>query len=194
MLADEQFGGELFDEGILKEKEDTMEFHVGGAIHRLHNLLCRDVNRIPHGALVDSLTGGSHGWILCWLRNNSEQALFQRDMEKVFKLRRSSATAILQTMERNELIRREAVASDARLKRLRITEKGEELCRMIHEDIVESERRLTDGLTEEELLTLQSIVQKLSANLERGLFAQEAASAAQELYDIPKGKEGNETI
>ena len=95
MLADEQFGDELFDEGILKEREDTMEFHVGGAIHRLHNLLCRDVNRIPHGALVDSLTGGSHGWILCWLRTNSEQELFQRDMEKVFKLRRSSATATI---------------------------------------------------------------------------------------------------
>lgn len=170
-----------------------MDFYVGGAIHRLHNLMCRDANRFPHGELVDSLTG-SHGFILCWLQKNGDRELFQRDMEKAFKLRRSSATAILQTMERNELIRREAVTTDARLKRLILTEKGEELCRVIHDDIVESERRLVAGLTQDELQTLQGILQKLSANLEQGLFAQDTPAGAQGPYKMTERKEGNETI
>ena len=169
-----------------------MEFYVGGAIHRLHNLMCRDANRFPHGELVDTLTG-SHGFILCWLQKNRERPLFQRGMEKAFKLRRSSATAILQTMERNELLRREAVASDARLKRLILTEKGEELCRVIHGDIEESERRLVAGLTQEELQTLQSILQKLSANLEKGLFTQETGEAVPGASKTTERKEGNET-
>ena len=173
MLADEQFGGELFDEGILKEKEDAMEFHVGGAIHRLHNLLCRDVNRIPHGELVDNLTG-SHGFILCWLKNSGGD-VFQRDLEKKFNLRRSSATAVLQMLERNGLIVREPVASDARLKKLVITAEGEELCRIIHDDIEETERRLVQGLTQAELQALQSILPKLRDNLERGLYADRTA-------------------
>lgn len=150
-----------------------MEFHVGGEIRRLHNLMCRDANRFPHGELVENLTG-SHGFILCWLKNSGGD-VFQRDLEKKFNLRRSSATAMLQTMERNGLIRRESVASDARLKKLVVTAEGEEVCRIIHEDIMETERRLVQGLTEEELQALQNILPKLRDNLERGLYAAPAA-------------------
>ena len=165
-----------------------MEIHVGGEIHRLHNLMCRDVNRFPSGDLVDSMTG-SHGFILCWLNGQKNGDVFQKDLEKRFQLRRSSATAMLQVMERNGLIRREAVASDARLKKLVITPKGAELCRMIHDDIEENERRLVKGFSEEELLTLQSLLQKLRGNLERGLYTEDAAQP----QSIPQGKEGNET-
>ena len=44
--------------------------------------------------------------------------VFQRDVERAFSLSRSTATGILQLMEKNDLIRRESVASDARLKSL----------------------------------------------------------------------------
>ena len=39
--------------------------------------------------------------------------VFQRDVERAFSLSRSTATGILQLMEKNDLIRRESVASDA---------------------------------------------------------------------------------
>ena len=167
-----------------------MEFHVGGSIHRLHNLLCRDTNRFPHGDMVDSLTG-SHGFVLCWLHKNSGRELFQRDLEKQFQLRRSSATAVLQTLERNGLIRRSAVEADARLKKLVVTEKGAELCRVIHDDIADHERRLTEGLSAEELRLLQSVFEKLHANLERGLYSPE--ELAESSKDTTQRKEGNET-
>ena len=50
--------------------------------------------------------------------------VFQRDVESAFSLSRSTATGILQLMEKNDLIRRESVASDARLKSLIPTEKA----------------------------------------------------------------------
>lgn len=168
-----------------------MDFHVGGSIHRLHNLLCRDTNRFPHGDMVDSLTG-SHGFILCWLHRSGDRPLFQRDLEKQFQLRRSSATAVLQTLERNGLILRQPVESDARLKKLVVTEKGAELCRMIHDDIEENERRLVAGLSEEELQTLQRIFGKLRDNLERGLYTPE--ELAESSKEATQRKEGNETI
>ena len=53
--------------------------------------------------------------------------VFQRDVERAFSLSRSTATGILQLMEKNDLIRRESVASDARLKSLIPTKKAADL-------------------------------------------------------------------
>lgn len=50
--------------------------------------------------------------------------VFQRDVENAFDLSRSTATGILQLMEKNGLILRENMASDARLKSLIPTEKA----------------------------------------------------------------------
>ncbi len=169
-----------------------MDIHLGGEIHRLHNLLCRDCNRFPSGELVDSMTG-SHGFILCWLQNHREEDVFQKDLEKRFQLRRSSATAMLQVMERNGLILREPVASDARLKKLVVTPKGEQLCNMIHADIEDNERRLVEGISQEELSAVMATLQKVRANLERGLYLQNASPAEGEASQMSEGKEGNET-
>ena len=43
--------------------------------------------------------------------------MFQRDVEQVFSLSRSTATGILQQLEEKGLLRRESVPSDARLKK-----------------------------------------------------------------------------
>ena len=47
-----------------------------------------------------------------------EGPVFQRDVERAFGLSRSTATGILQLMEKNGLILRESVHNDARLKSL----------------------------------------------------------------------------
>ena len=85
-------------------------------------------------------------------------------------LRRSSATGVLQTMERGGLIRRVPVPQDARLKKLVVTQKGRELYALIYSDILETERRLTAGLSEQELAAFWQVLDKLRDNLERGLY------------------------
>lgn len=61
--------------------------------------------------------------------------VFQRDIEKAFGLSRSTATGILKLMEKNGLIQRESVASDARLKSLIPTEKAAHLDAQVREDL-----------------------------------------------------------
>ena len=77
--------------------------------------------------------------------------VFQRDVEKAFSLSRSTATGILQLMEKNDLIRRESVASDARLKSLIPTKKAADLDAQIVEFLRQTEQRLTHGLSDEQL-------------------------------------------
>ena len=93
--------------------------------------------------------------------------VFQRDVEKAFSLSRSTATGILQLMEKNDLIRRESVASDARLKSLIPTKKAADLDAQIGEFLRQTEQRLTPGLSDEQLAQFIQTAEHMYANLDR---------------------------
>ena len=92
--------------------------------------------------------------------------VFQRDVENAFDLSRSTATGILQLMEKNGLILRENMASDARLKSLIPTEKAARLDAQIGEYLQQTEQRLTQGVPEEQLLLFLETAARMSANLD----------------------------
>lgn len=92
--------------------------------------------------------------------------VFQRDVEKAFGMSRSTATGILQLMEKNGLIVRESVASDARLKSLIPTERAAHLDAQIGESLRRSEQRLTDGLSDEQIAQFLETAAHMAANLE----------------------------
>lgn len=93
--------------------------------------------------------------------------VFQRDVERAFSLSRSTATGILQLMEKNDLIRRESVASDARLKSLIPTKKAADLDAQIDEFLRQTEQRLTHGLSDEQLAQFIQTAEHMYANLDR---------------------------
>lgn len=92
--------------------------------------------------------------------------VFQRDIEKAFGLSRSTATGILKLMEKNGLIQRESVASDARLKSLIPTEKAARLDAQVREDLRQTEIYLTHGLSSEQIAMFMQTAEIMSANLD----------------------------
>ena len=58
------------------------------------------------------------------VRGNS---VYQRDIEEVFRIKRSSVTSVLQTLEKKGLIYRESVPGDARMKKLVLTDAAREM-------------------------------------------------------------------
>ena len=92
--------------------------------------------------------------------------VFQRDVENAFGLSRSPATGILQLMEKNGLILRESVASDARLKSLIPTEKASHLDAQIGEYLHQAEQCLTRGLSSAQLTLFLETAAHMSANLD----------------------------
>ena len=78
-----------------------------------------------------------------------EGPVFQRDIENAFSLSRSTTTGILQLLEKNGIIRRESVASDARLKSLVPTEHAVRLNAQVADCLREMDRITTCGLSEE---------------------------------------------
>ena len=92
--------------------------------------------------------------------------VFQKDIEKEFSIRRSTATGILQLLEKNGFVVRESVKEDARLKKLVLTEKAKERQQRFVEYIKETTAIAFDGVSEDELQILESIMNKVKKNLE----------------------------
>ncbi len=92
--------------------------------------------------------------------------VFQRDVENAFGMSRSTATGILQLMEKNGLILRESVASDARLKSLIPTKKAACLDAQVGEYLRQTERCLTQGLSSAQLALFLETAEHMSANLD----------------------------
>src|SRR5215510_7586463 len=69
--------------------------------------------------------------LLLYLFDNEDKDMFQRDIEATFKIRRSTVTNLIQSVEKKGYVKRESVESDARLKRLCLTDKAKEIGKKI---------------------------------------------------------------
>lgn len=94
-----------------------------------------------------------------------QKELYQRDIEEEFLIRRSTATGILQLLEKNGFIRRENVSKDARLKRIVPTERAEELRPMILEKIKAQNEKLVEGIQKEQLDCCMEVLGQMLRNL-----------------------------
>ena len=107
-----------------------------------------------------------HTWIVGFLYNNPDRAVYQRDIEREFRVNRATVSGMISLMEQKGLIRRLSVSHDARLKKLELTQLGREL----HEKQVRRfealEGTMEDALTPEELQQLFVITDKLRHTLE----------------------------
>lgn len=113
----------------------------------------------------ESVTG-MHGWLMGYLYKNSDRDVFQKDIETEFKIKPSTVTAIVKTMEKNGLLRRESVSFDARLKKLSLTEKGKTEYVHILKKIEKTEELMRKNLTDDELQVFFNIIEKMSKGLE----------------------------
>ena len=92
--------------------------------------------------------------------------IYQKDIEQVFHIQRSTATGILKLLEQSGSIRRECDSSDARMKRITVTEEALQHKKKIDSAIDRIEKKLLTGLTEEEIKTYIELTEKMRRNLE----------------------------
>ncbi len=90
-------------------------------------------------------------WMLDYLIHQGDREIMQKDIEKEFSIRRSTASHMLTLMENNGYIRRVAVPRDARLKRIVLTEKGRQAQERMTDRIKRFEAMMRAGMTDEEV-------------------------------------------
>ena len=128
----------------------------------------RTLNQVI-GRLVDEKAGINRmqGWIIGYLYRHSEEAVFQKDLEAEFQMARSTASGILQAMEKKGLITREPIPRDARLKRLVLTEKGMEFQMEIMENFDRIQKVLKSDIPQEKLECFLEVLDMIRENAQR---------------------------
>ncbi len=139
------------------------EMETGKMINRISNRLRR---RSKKSQETIGITG-ARGNILDYILLESEKHnVYQKDIEKEFGLRPSTATEVLKNLEDEELIVRIPDEEDARFKKIVFTDKAEKIKSILRQEIERTEEILLRGITPEEKEIFLKITEKMLKNLE----------------------------
>lgn len=146
------------------------EIHdLGKMIGHTSILFRRHLDQAISGAVGDEtgLISGRNFWILRYLEDHRDEDVFQRDLENVFKIRRSTVSKTVELMEQKHLLERVSVDGDARKKKLRLTPDADAVLSDVKKEVEALEARVKASFHEEEYETLMQLLRQLCAFLER---------------------------
>lgn len=145
--------------------EDNLD--IGIRLRMLNNAVRRYFDR--NSEIVKKLNNFtcSNKWIMGYLfdAENEGRDVFQRDLENNFGITRSTVSKVLSLLEKKELISRESVSHDARLKKIVLTEKSRAIGRTMRREHDEMEKMLRSGFSPEEITVLCGFLERLQNNI-----------------------------
>ena len=140
------------------------EKHVGYELRQTDIMIRRFAEHRRTASGYSDLTF-AQGGMIHYLYRHREEPIYQKDLEKRFDIRRSTATGILQNLEKNGYICRSCDAEDARMKQIVLTQKAldmEEAFRRIAE---EDEALFCKDMNEEEIDALIGLLGRIRQNI-----------------------------
>lgn len=144
-----------------------MNFNIGGKIKKISSLIRKNIGSsetFKSNPELTNVTGWTIGFISKRKTNNIET--YQKDIEKEFKISRSTASGLLNNMEEHGYIYREVSNVDSRLKIIHLTDKSIELNKKVLLTFDEIEKNLLNGFTKNEKDELFKYLTKIEFNLE----------------------------
>ena len=140
---------------------------VGIKIKKIQSLIRKSIHNSETFKTNEELTNVI-GWTIGYISRRNVEGIetYQKDVEKEFKISRSTATGLLQNMEKLGYIYREVSEIDSRLKRIVLTDKSIELHKKVILTFDKIENQLLMGFTENEKEILFTFLLRLEKNLE----------------------------
>lgn len=148
-----------------------MEKDCGAWINLLSRMVKKRLNTTLQGLGITAIQSRVIFYIL---DHYQQQPVFQRDIESAFQLSRSTATGILQQLEKKGILRRESVASDARLKSLVPTEQAAELGCQVRACLRQTEQVLPRGLSDGQVQLFRETLAAMADNLQQAELSEAA--------------------
>ena len=145
-------------------EENQMAHHIGYQLKIIDRMFRRSMEAMMRKNGVEDMSM-TNAWIIDYLAHNEGKDVYQKDIEKRFKIGRSSVAGILKMMEEKGYIVRQAVEGDARLKRVCLTDKGRACKHKMKEGREKMEEEVRKGLTEEEIEMFLNVLRKMQENL-----------------------------
>ena len=160
---------------------------IGHEIKAIDHLMQRKMIMTASKSGLDKVTI-MHGWIIGYLILNLDRDIYQKDIESEFAISRSTVTNILKLMEKKEYITRVSVKSDARLKKITLTDKGKQTGIILKKAVEENEKSFDKLLDNDEKETFLRLVKKLRYGLENNWHYIMEKEGVYILYDKNSGK------
>lgn len=129
------------------------------------NLIRHKINESEKLSVVDKEISRRQAAVIGIIDESGDKPVFQKDISKILRIRRSTATSMLQDMEREGLIVRKPVGRDLRLKQIVLTDKSEEYAKVINEEFRLIENLIVKGFSEEEKQFLKIYLSRIKDNL-----------------------------
>lgn len=147
---------------MLTKKGDAMEdIMIGHELKKTSHLYKRKLDKM-FNIHLNSNQRFIMNYVIDSFKNNKD--VFQKDIERELNIRRSTATVMLQTLEKNNYIKRISVNYDARLKKIvpvKIVDKDE-----FKEVIISIEKQATKDIDQKDIDIFMMVLSKIKNNLE----------------------------
>ncbi|AUI72014.1 MarR family transcriptional regulator [Companilactobacillus alimentarius] len=139
-----------------------MPSDVAHLIKVASNEISRGINTFAHKY---GLTG-TQVQIIHYLSESTDN-IYQKDIEKEFNIRRPTATNILKTMEKDDLITRLSVTSDSRLKKIVLSDKSKVMEQPIDQFMSENNQKILSTLGTLERRSFVRALKKIPQKLKK---------------------------
>ena len=144
--------------------KNSFELEIIKTVH----LMKRQIDEEISLNFEESLTVPQDHLISFIFNEGSCKNIFQKDIERIFALHRSSVSLMLDKMEKSDLIVRIPVESDARLKKIELTEKALTYHKKIMACIEHSSTKIMQAVTMEEQELCKNVLKKIQENIHNG--------------------------
>lgn len=141
------------------------EVKIGYEIRTIHNLIGTHV-KFHMNQIMPELTP-MQTWIIGYLDGRTGMETYQKNIEEEFDISRATATNLLQLMEKKNLIIRQPVAHDKRLKKIILTQKAMDCQEKAKLDMQRTEEILTQGMSGAEIAQLKCLLVQMHKNIAR---------------------------
>jgi len=137
--------------------------NLGLEIRLLSNLIYKRMNQVTMEA--EKLTF-HQCLILQHLMENEKKEIYQKDIENLFSIKRSTANQMLKTMEVRGYIVRITSKEDSRKNILNITPNGKKACENLTQNMYDFMKKLHGDIDTKELIQFQKTLKRLQKNIE----------------------------
>lgn len=129
-------------------------------------IISKEIKQLIDSSLNNDLTNIQIA-ILCYIDRNKNKEIYQKDIENFLKIRRSTTTEILNTMERKYLITRTENIKDKRKKIITISITGQQCVETLGKITTEINNNLLNGITLKEQENLKKTLEQIRKNIKK---------------------------
>ena len=148
--------------GENREADELIKRSIMGKLEKLNHKMKRQLARkFQSGSPLSCVQAVSLHYIMSESQNGD---VFTKDLEEFLDIKSSSATSLVNYLEKFGYIRREPLETDGRSRRLVLTDRAREIEPELNRTIDQYISGKFVGFTGEELITLEFLLEKMLVN------------------------------